>query len=55
MSLKLALYQQYQDKEWRLVDCLFFGVMNQYQVYQVYQVLTFDKHFIQAGFEALMR
>lgn len=48
----LTLYKQHQDKSWGLVDCLSFVVMKQNKVNQA---LTFDKHFIQAGFQALMR
>ena len=48
----LNLYQQYQDKEWGLIDCLSFVVMKQHLIDQA---LTFDKHFTQAGFQALMR
>jgi predicted nucleic acid-binding protein len=45
-----ALYRQYADKEWSLVDCISFVVMRQAGVNQV---LTFDRHFAQAGFEIL--
>ncbi|MGK7931084.1 MAG: type II toxin-antitoxin system VapC family toxin [Microcystaceae cyanobacterium] len=48
----LSLYKKHQDKSWGLVDCFSFIVMKQNQVTQA---LTFDKHFIQAGFQALMR
>jgi predicted nucleic acid-binding protein len=48
----LILYKKHQDKSWGLVDCLSFVVMKQNQVTQA---LTFDKHFIQAGFQSLMR
>lgn len=48
----LCLYKQYQDKSWGLVDCFSFVVMNQNKVNQA---LTFDQHFTQAGFQALMR
>jgi uncharacterized protein len=48
----INLYRQHQDKEWGLVDCLSFVVMREYQIDRA---LTFDKHFIQAGFQALMR
>jgi hypothetical protein len=48
----LSLYKKHQDKSWCLVDCFSFIVMKQNQVTQA---LTFDKHFIQAGFQALMR
>jgi hypothetical protein len=48
----LQLYQDHQDKSWGLVDCVSFMVMRDNQVTQA---LTFDKHFVQAGFQALMR
>ena len=47
-----SIYQQHQDKDWGLVDCLSFVVMKQNNINQA---LTFDRHFIQAGFQALMR
>ncbi len=46
----LGLYKMYQDKEWGLVDCISFVVMWQTGVNQV---LTFDRHFMQAGFQVL--
>lgn len=46
----LGLYKMYQDKEWGLVDCVSFIVMWQTGVSQV---LTFDRHFVQAGFQVL--
>lgn len=46
-----ALYQQYQDKSWGLIDCVSFVVMREAGVSQA---LTCDHHFEQAGFEALM-
>jgi predicted nucleic acid-binding protein len=45
-----ALYKKYQDKAWSLVDCISIVVM---QEIEVKQVLTFDKHFVQAGFVVL--
>ena len=48
----LNLYKKHQDKSWGLVDCFSFVVMKKNKVTQA---LTFDKHFIQAGFQALMR
>jgi uncharacterized protein len=47
-----ALYKTHQDKEWGLVDCISFIVMRQAGVEEA---LTFDQHFVQAGFRALMR
>lgn len=46
------LYKKYEDKAWGLVDCISFIVM---QELHITQALTFDQHFIQAGFQALMR
>jgi uncharacterized protein len=43
-------YRQYLDKQWGLVDCLSFITMEKHQIRQV---LTFDHHFTQAGFEVL--
>ena len=47
-----AMYKRYQDKEWSLVDCVPFVVMREAGITQA---LTFDEHFMQAGFQALMR
>ena len=47
-----TLYKTHQDKTWGLVDCLSFIVMREAGVGQA---LTFDHHFVQAGFQALMR
>jgi predicted nucleic acid-binding protein len=47
-----SLYRQYQDKEWGLIDCVSFVVMRDAGVNSA---LTFDQHFVQAGFQALMR
>lgn len=44
----LSQYKQYEDKEWGLVDCISFVVM---QEIGINQVLTFDRHFVQAGFQ----
>jgi len=48
----LEMYKKYHDKEWSLVDCVSFTVMREAEITRA---LTFDQHFIQAGFEALMR
>ncbi|CAN1212962.1 Ribonuclease VapC [Tumidithrix helvetica PCC 7403] len=50
--LAFALYKKHQDKEWGLVDCISFIVM---QEKKSSKALTFDRHFSQAGFQSLMR
>ena len=47
-----AVYKQHQDKSWGLVDCLSFVAMREAKINRA---LTFDRHFVQAGFECLMR
>jgi hypothetical protein len=47
-----ALYKAHEDKEWGLIDCISFVAMQQAKVQDA---LTFDQHFVQAGFCALMR
>jgi len=47
-----ALYQTHKDKTWGLVDCVSFVVMRETGITDA---LTNDKHFQQAGFNALMR
>ncbi len=46
------LYRTYLDKQWGLVDCISFTAMKQRGLTSA---LTFDAHFVQAGFTALMR
>lgn len=46
------IFAQRRDKDWGLVDCLSFVIM---QDYRVSDSLTTDEHFEQAGFRALMR
>jgi predicted nucleic acid-binding protein len=48
----LSLHQQRRDKHWSLTDCVSFVVMRQRYVQQS---LSFDRHFEQAGYEALLR
>lgn len=48
----LALYRQHQDKEWGLTDCASFVIMRRRGLREA---LTFDHHFEQAQFVALMR
>lgn len=45
------LYRKYGDKDWGLVDCISFVVMRDAGIDEA---LTFDRHFQQAGFNALM-
>lgn len=47
-----TIYKTHKDKTWGLVDCISFAVMNQAKITQAF---TFEQHFIQAGFQALMR
>ena len=44
------LYKKRQDKSWGLVDCLSFIIM---QDKNIHFALSFDQHFIQAGFQLL--
>ena len=47
-----ALFRNRPDKDWGLIDCVSFVVM---QDYAITQALTTDDHYRQAGFQALMR
>ncbi len=46
------LLSQRQDKNWSLVDCSGFVIMNHRQVTEA---LTTDRHFEQAGFVRLLK
>ena len=48
----LQLHAARPDKEWSLTDCISFMVMDGRKVSRA---LTYDHHFEQAGFEALLR
>lgn len=48
----LTDYQNRQDKEWSLTDCLSFLVMKERGIVEA---LTADHHFEQAGFRAVLR
>lgn len=48
----LELFRNRSDKDWGLVDCLSFIVM---QKRRLTEALTTDEHFEQAGFRALLR
>ena len=47
----LEMYVQHTDKTWGLVDCISFVVM---QERGISEALTADRHFVQAGFRALL-
>lgn len=51
-GLAFNLFKQREDKEWGLVDCISFIVM---QDRGITDALTADTHFQQAGFRALLR
>jgi predicted nucleic acid-binding protein len=46
------LYAQRQDKAWSHTDCSSFCIM---QELGIIEALTYDKHFEQVGFVALLR
>jgi uncharacterized protein len=45
-------YQEMADKSWSLTDCASFVIMEEEGISSA---LTHDRHFIQAGFQALLR
>ena len=47
----LDLFAKRKDKDWSLTDCISFVVM---QDFDIHSALTGDRHFQQAGFEALL-
>ena len=51
-SAAFQLFRSRQDKEWGLVDCISFVVM---QNRGIANALTADEHFNQAGFRALLK
>jgi len=48
----LDLYRQRPDKQWSLTDCASILIM---QEKGIGEALTYDNHFVQAGFAALLR
>jgi len=48
----LQLYRERPDKEWGMVDCISFIVMEDREILEA---LTTDNHFQQAGFRVLLR
>lgn len=51
VSRGFALFSSRDDKEWSITDCISFAVMASLGTKEA---LTPDKHFVQAGFSALM-
>lgn len=51
LSRAVDLYSQRGDKNWGLTDCVSFIVMRDRQLLHA---MTTDRHFVQAGFRALM-
>lgn len=51
LARALILYEQRRDKNWGLVDCVSFRVM---QDAGVTEAFTNDEHFTQAGFQCLL-
>jgi len=48
----LRLYRERPDKDWGLIDCVSFTIM---QERSITEALTTDEHFLQAGFRALLK
>jgi uncharacterized protein len=48
----VELFRNRPDKEWGLIDCLSFLVMSDMKITEA---RTHDEHFVQAGFQALLR
>lgn len=48
----VTLYRRRPDRGWSLTDCISFVVMDQMQMTEA---LTGDRHFEQAGFQALLK
>jgi uncharacterized protein len=44
----LDLFKKFKDKNFSFTDCVSFTIMNEYNIVDVF---TFDKHFIQMGFQ----
>ncbi len=48
----LAMHARMHDKAWSMTDCVSFAVMRESNIAEA---LTYDRHFEQAGFRALLR
>ena len=51
LSEARELYRRHSDKEWGLTDCVSFALMEELGVESA---LTADRHFLQAGYRALL-
>ncbi len=51
-QIALELYIQRKDKQWSHTDCVSFKIMEEQAIAEA---LAYDKHFVQAGYQALMR
>jgi predicted nucleic acid-binding protein len=51
MNEGMDLYASMNDKGWSLTDCISFNIMREEDIQSA---LTADRHFIQAGFRALL-
>jgi len=51
MNQAILFYLSHQDKTWGFTDCISFVVM---QEQGVHEAITADRHFVQAGFRALL-
>ena len=51
-SRGLESFKQASDKQWSLTDCVSFQIMEREGIQSA---LTYDRHFVQAGYEALLR
>jgi predicted nucleic acid-binding protein len=52
LAAGVSYYLARPDKDWSLTDCVSFHVMREHNITQA---LAYDHHFIQAGFDALLR
>jgi predicted nucleic acid-binding protein len=50
--LACTRFRHHSDKEWSLTDCVSFTVMQELRIRDAF---TTDRHFLQAGFNALLR
>ena len=48
----LDRYRRATDTSWSLTDCASFQIMDQQRMFTA---ITYDQHFVQAGYEALLR